>query len=133
MKFINLTAVLTAFAIGVSAFASPAGAQQAQPIVDTYAVNVNGNPDGFIAAAKKIFKKADALGIKSERNIYLSEIGGTNTNVVYVTLQYPNYAAMETGMAKIYATKEWTAFQKAMTDMGMATTGREVLRELYDD
>jgi hypothetical protein len=65
--------------ISLSAFASPVHAQEAQPVVDTYAIDVNGNPKGFVTAVKKVFAKADALGLKSERHVYVSEIGGPRT------------------------------------------------------
>ena len=58
MKLGNLTAVLTAMAIAVGAYASTARAQAARPVIDEYSVNVNGNIDGFLAAIKKVFDKA---------------------------------------------------------------------------
>jgi hypothetical protein len=133
MKLGNLTAVLTAMAIAVGAYASTARAQAARPVIDEYSVNVNGNIDGFLAAIKKVFDKATALGIKSPRGVFVAEISGPGTNTVFVTVQHPNYAAMEAANAKIFATEEWAAFQKATADMGMASTSRQVLRELYAD
>jgi hypothetical protein len=133
MKLGNLTAVLTALAISAGAHASIARAQEARPIIDEYSVNVNGNLEGFLAAVKKVFDKATELGIKSHRGVYVAEISGPGTNKVFVTVQHPNYAAMEAANAKIFATEEWATFQKATADMGMTTTSRQVLRELYAD
>ncbi len=133
MKLCNLTAVLMALAIGAGAHASLARAQEARPIIDEYSVNVNGNLKGFLAEVKKVFDKATELGIKSHRGVYVAEISGPGTNRVFVTVQHPNYAAMEAANAKLFATEEWAAFQKATADMGMTTTSRQVLRELYVD
>lgn len=133
MKFRNVTAVLTVFAISLGVFAAMAQAQEARPVVDTYAINVNGDPAGFVAAAKKIFAKADALGINSDRGIYVSEIGGTSTNMVYVIIEHASLGAMEAANAKLFATEEWAAFLKATEKMGQASTSRQILRELYSD
>ena len=134
MKYANLTATVAAVVISVAsvaAFSSVGYAADVRPVLDTYSVDVNGNPDGFVAAVEKVFAKADALGIKSERGIYVSEIGGANTNTVYVLIEHENLGAMETSNANIFATEEWKTFQAAIKEMGQASTAREVVRELH--
>jgi hypothetical protein len=129
--FDKLTVYVAVLAIGLVAFTSAANAADARPILDTYMINVNGDPDGFVAQVEKVFAKADAMGIKSERGVYVSEIGGTNTNAVYVLIEHENLGAMEAANAKVFATEEWAAFMAATKKMGQASMGREVIRELY--
>ena len=133
MKLGLSAAILAAALFCAGSIAQTAQAQEAGPIIDTYAVNVNGNPMGFIAELKKVFAKSSELGIESKRRVLLSEIGGAGTNMVYVTVEYPSLAAMEAGQAKVYATEEWAAFMEATRGMGMAPVGRQVLRQLLSE
>ena len=53
MKLGLSAAILAAALFCAGSIAQTAQAQEAGPIIDTYAVNMNGNPMGFIAELKK--------------------------------------------------------------------------------
>jgi hypothetical protein len=128
-----ITATVLAASLSFVAFAPLSSAQAAGPVVDTYAINVNGDPAGFVELAKKVFSKSDEIGIKTERAVYVSEIGGTSTNMVYVIIEHASLGAMETALEKLYGTDEWKSFMEATRQKGVKISGRQVLRELYSD
>lgn len=133
MKRGLIAALVAAALVGVVSFTATAQSEEPGPIVDTYAVNVNGNPAGFVAEIKKLFEATAEIEAATDRRVLVSEIGGAGTNMVFVTVQYPSYAAMEAAQAEVYASEAWAAFMEATTGMGMAPVSRQVLRQLLDD
>lgn len=133
MKRGLIAAIAAAALISVSAFAPSAQAQEAGPIVDTYAVNVNGNPAGFVGAIAKLFAATKDIAGSTERSVLVSEIGGAGTGIVFVTVEYPNYAAMDESRTKVQGSEAWAAFMEEVTGMGMAPVGRQILRRVHSE
>jgi len=132
MKRGLITAILAVALFSAGSFASDVKAAEAGPIADTYAVNVNGNPEGFVAAIKTMFEATKDAGA-TERRVLVSEIGGTGTGMVFVTVQYPSLGAMEEARAKVLGSEAWATFMETVTGMGMAPVSRQILRQVHAD
>ena len=123
--------ISTTLAIGVALLGLVAAnpAQAVNPVVAVLTIEVQGDLDQYLGYVRRL----SAIAAKHQggrTRVYRATYAGSNTNTVFVTLEYSNHAALATAQARLESDAEW---QKAMGELTAAGLRSVVSRSLLEE
>ena len=103
---------------------------EGKPVMTVLTVKLKGDRDAYLQKVKGVMALAEKLQTGGKMRIWQATLAGSDTRLIYASIEYANMEAMAKAVTKLQSDDEW---KKLLKDIDQSGVREVVSSELIED